>query len=247
MRGEPSFQTVLEEYLDIEVMHPGGLDITRELARMCDVGPSKRVLDNSAGTGESAIHLAETFGCEVVGVELSRDLVERAKRKLEGRDLPVEFREGSAHRLPFEEGSFDIVLSEFSLSLMDKEKAIREMKRVLRRGGMLGLHDVCWKKEAPRWAREELMRVESARPETAQGWEEMVKAEGLKEVRTVDRPNLISKWIRKLFKDLGVIGQLDLVSKIRRRWNIRAYLAIRRSRRIYKRWMDYQVVVGKKE
>ncbi|MFP4546356.1 MAG: SAM-dependent methyltransferase, partial [Methanomassiliicoccales archaeon] len=73
MRGEPSFQTVLEEYLDIEVMHPGGLDITRELARMCDVGPSKRVLDNSAGTGESAIHLAETFGCEVVGVELSRD------------------------------------------------------------------------------------------------------------------------------------------------------------------------------
>jgi ubiquinone/menaquinone biosynthesis C-methylase UbiE len=86
--------------LDLPVLHPGGLDATRDLARLCHVGTGSLVLDVASGTGESACFLAEEFGCKVTGIDHSDYMVETARRKAEERGLKTEFKKGDAHDLP---------------------------------------------------------------------------------------------------------------------------------------------------
>jgi ubiquinone/menaquinone biosynthesis C-methylase UbiE len=78
----------------------------------------------------------------VVGIDLSPVMLDIARRRaLElGRD--VDLREGDAHELAFEDGSFDSVVSTFSLcNIPDPDRALSEMNRVLRTGGKLILVD----------------------------------------------------------------------------------------------------------
>jgi cyclopropane fatty-acyl-phospholipid synthase-like methyltransferase len=62
-----SLESLIEnEDLGIEILHPGGLDITRELAGLCNIKENAFVLDVASGTGESACYLAETLGARIV-------------------------------------------------------------------------------------------------------------------------------------------------------------------------------------
>jgi SAM-dependent methyltransferase len=79
------------------VLHPGGLEGTRELAELCRVSSGKRVLDVASGTGERACYLAEVFRCKVTGIDHSGYMVEMAKRKAEKRGLAVEVGLDSQH------------------------------------------------------------------------------------------------------------------------------------------------------
>ena len=61
--------------------HPGGAALTRYLGAALHLGPDQRVLDVAAGQGTSAIHLAQCFGCTILGIEYSRVTVERATQR----------------------------------------------------------------------------------------------------------------------------------------------------------------------
>ena len=58
--------------------HPGGLALTAGLGELLEIKPGLRVLDVAAGKGESAIFLAGTFGCEVVGVDFGAENVKES-------------------------------------------------------------------------------------------------------------------------------------------------------------------------
>jgi SAM-dependent methyltransferase len=104
--NRPSLENLIEnENLGVEILHPGGLEITNELALMCQVGKETTVLDVASGTGESACYLAEHFGCHVVGVDASDYMIERAKQKAAARGLYIEFHHGDAHELPFDDNT----------------------------------------------------------------------------------------------------------------------------------------------
>lgn len=149
-KRRPSLENLIEgEDLGLEVLHPGGLDITKELAEFCHIGKDTTVLDVSSGTGESACFLAEKFGCQMTGVDVSDYMIEKARRKSEERGLTVAFKQGDAHNLPFEENTFDAVISECTTCLLDKERAISEMVKVAKSGGYVGIHDICWKEDTP--------------------------------------------------------------------------------------------------
>ena len=96
-----------------------------------ELGPNSRVLDVAAGTGGSALFLAERFGCEVVGIDYSRESVAlanaaAAEAGLAGR---VRFELGDAEQLPFDNGSFDAVICECAFcTFPDKTKAAAEKK-----------------------------------------------------------------------------------------------------------------------
>ena len=107
--------------LALEILHPRGLEITRDLAELCQVTKGARVLDVAAGTGESACYLAESFGCRMVGVHLSDYMVQKARQKSREKNLDIQFTVGDAHRLPFDVGIFDAVLSECTVCLLNKE------------------------------------------------------------------------------------------------------------------------------
>ena len=105
--------------------------------------PGSRVLDVCCGTGASAIPAAEIVGPNgsVSGVDLASNLLELARAKAKQRGLEnVDFQTGDLTNLPFDDASFDATVCVFGIFFVpDMESALRELKRVLRRGGSLAI------------------------------------------------------------------------------------------------------------
>jgi arsenite methyltransferase len=125
--------------------HPGGAKLTGRLIRSLGVGPCDNVADVACGLGSSSLQLAREAGCRVVGIDLSTESVEAARRAAEevALDDSVRFLVGDAEALPLEDASVDGVLCECSLcTFPDKRAAAAELARVLRPGGRLALSDM---------------------------------------------------------------------------------------------------------
>ena len=100
-------------------------------------GGSRKILDIGAGTGFLSIMLAE-LGYRVVGIDISEEMMERAKKKAQDMGVEAEFKPGDAENLSFETGSFDAIVNRAVLwTLPNPEKALAEWKRVLKPGGIL--------------------------------------------------------------------------------------------------------------
>jgi ubiquinone/menaquinone biosynthesis C-methylase UbiE len=128
-----------------DALHPGGTDLTARLARALDVGPGDLVLDVGSGLGTSAVAIARTTRCDVVGVDLSSANVEDATARAAeaGLDRHVRFLAGDAEKLPLADASVAGALSECSFCLFpDKRQAAAELARVLRPGARLALADI---------------------------------------------------------------------------------------------------------
>jgi ubiquinone/menaquinone biosynthesis C-methylase UbiE len=109
-----------------------------------------KVLDIGCGVGTDAFDLAERVGPSghVTGADFSEYLVAEAIRRAAGRNLSVSFEVGDAQNLRFPTETFDAVRTERMLMhVPDAEKAISEMARVLRRGGMMAVIDFDWESQ----------------------------------------------------------------------------------------------------
>jgi SAM-dependent methyltransferase len=102
-------------------------------------GPGEDVLDVACGTGNAAIPAAEA-GARVVGLDLTPELFARARERAGDAGVEIEWVEGDAEALPFADASFDVVLSTFGCMFTPRHQvAARELARVLRPGGRLGI------------------------------------------------------------------------------------------------------------
>jgi len=128
-----------------DVLHPGGLVLTERLGTVMGLGPDDRVLDVACGRGAPAMHLAERFGCHVTGLDYGTENVAAAQALAVDRGIArlTTFRQGDAELLPFDDATFDAVISECSFcTFPDKSTSAAEMARVIRPGGRLGLADI---------------------------------------------------------------------------------------------------------
>jgi len=135
-----------------DVLHPGGLALTRHLGTLIGLRQTDQVLDVACGRGASAIHLAKCFGCRVTGIDYGPENVAAAEADAAAHGVAhlTAFRRGDAERLPFAAGSFDAVISECSFcTFPDKATAAAEIARVLRPHGRLGLTDMTMKGALP--------------------------------------------------------------------------------------------------
>jgi len=116
------------------------LQITGEaLCEAVDLRSGERVLDVACGNGNAALAAARRFA-RVTGVDYVPALLARAGSRASADGLPIELREGDAEALPFPDGAFDVVLSTFGVMFApDQERAARELVRVCRHGGRIGL------------------------------------------------------------------------------------------------------------
>ena len=125
--------------------HPGGLALTERLGELLHLNPDDRVVDIASGTGASALHLADRFGCRVTGFDLSQRNVDRANGQAARIGLAerVRFECGDAERLPLPDESVDALVCECAFcTFPDKPEAARELARVLRSDGRVGLSDI---------------------------------------------------------------------------------------------------------
>lgn len=108
---------------------------------------TERVLDVGCGMGADVFELAAHVGKtgHVTGVDSSASLIEEARRRAQGRDLPVTFEVGDAQALQFADGAFDAVRTErLLMHVPDADRAFSEMVRVLRPDGRLSVFDFDW-------------------------------------------------------------------------------------------------------
>jgi SAM-dependent methyltransferase len=101
--------------------------------------PGERILDVATGTGWTARRVAARRA-SVVGIDLGAELIAAAKALADDTRLALDFRVGDAERLPFEDASFDAVISTCGVMFASNPEAVAaELARVCKKGGRLGL------------------------------------------------------------------------------------------------------------
>ncbi|HEY7377610.1 MAG TPA: class I SAM-dependent methyltransferase [Steroidobacteraceae bacterium] len=109
------------------------------LAEACDLRFDERVLDVAAGNGNATLAAARR-GCHVVSTDYVPELLHRGAERARAERLDVEFHFADAEALPFEDASFDAVLSTFGVMFApDHATSALELARVCRPGGRIGL------------------------------------------------------------------------------------------------------------
>ena len=133
------FDRIAPVYDAMNRVMTAGLDRRwRRLAVEAVVQPGYRVLDACCGTGDLAI-AAEREGGIVTGLDFSPRMLERARRK----SSTIEWLEGDLLALPFPDGGFDAATVGFGVrNVADLERALAELRRVLRPGGRLAILEI---------------------------------------------------------------------------------------------------------
>ena len=244
----PSLEALIEgEDLGLETLHPGGLGITRELAGLAAIAPGTTVLEVAAGTGETARLLALEFGARVTATDVSPHMIAREREKLVPLQPAVRIVQADAHRLPFRTDSFDAAFSECAVCHFDKRLSIAEMTRVVRAGGRVAIHDLCWKEGAPASLKGCLLDIEREKPETIVDWIRVFENAGLSEVRALDRSDLMVDWIQDVRRVLGSARYFRIIITVLKRWGIGGLRTIFESERIFSSpFLGYALILGVK-
>jgi SAM-dependent methyltransferase len=236
--------------------HMGGLSTTKELIELCRIDERTHVLEVGSGTGATARYLAKKLGCRVMGVDIRPSMIDRARERAARARVQerVEFRVASATDLPFEDGSFDVVLVESVTTFIeDKAAAIGEYARVLKPAGCVGLNEEIWHKTPPPREIVEYAALTwdvRAKILTLKGWVELLQASGL----TVELASPRRYGPLTDFSELARYGCRDFLTMLWR--SMRLYFSsasfrkyMRERRRLPKGiwdYLGYALLVGRK-
>jgi arsenite methyltransferase len=239
--------------------HSGGWTATAELVELCHIRPEMRVLDVGCGIGKTACFLTKRHGCHVVGVDLSARMIGWAEEtgRQEGVANRVEFRVADARDLPFEDESFDVVISESVLSFVsDRRKALREYLRVTRPAGYVGLNESsCLAPPSAEMIAFIDRTFVGASLDTVDTWQQRLIDLGLKDVevrahRLTPRGEVLDRirWFgwRGLFRNIGHMVSFSVASPANRRV-LKGYMDV--NRRIPPAFYEqyaYGIYVGRK-
>jgi SAM-dependent methyltransferase len=134
----------------VDEFHIGGVQATDEIVERAGIAPGARVLDIGCGIGGAARRVAALRGASVVGVDLTPEFVDTARRLSALVGLDAEFRVGSAVDLPVEDRGFDAALMlHVGMNVPDKARIFAEAARALRPGGTFVVYDVMTFSDAP--------------------------------------------------------------------------------------------------
>jgi len=113
--------------------------VGEDLCEALDLRAGQKVLDVAAGNGNATLAAARRW-CDVVSTDYVPSLLERGRLRADADGLSVAFREADAEALPFDDATFDVVVSTFGVMFTpNQDRAAAELLRVCRRGGKIGL------------------------------------------------------------------------------------------------------------
>ena len=114
-------------------LEPGALEFLSRIP----IEPGVRALDVACGAGQTAIPMSRA-GAKVTGVDIATNLIGQARARAQAENLDARFEEGDAEMLPFEDGSFDLVISLIGAMFAPRPDLVAaELKRVCRPGGKI--------------------------------------------------------------------------------------------------------------
>ena len=115
------------------------LPLGPRLVEASGIAPGMRVLDVAAGTGNASLPAAQA-GADVTASDLTPELLEAGQRRADAAGLTLAWVEADAEHLPFDDASFDVVISSIgAMFAPHHQQAADELMRVCRPGGTIGL------------------------------------------------------------------------------------------------------------
>ena len=209
-KGVP-LESVTEDVLqEHDQDHFGGIEANDILADKAGIRREHHVLDVCSGMGGPARYLAHRIGCRVTGLDLTRSRYDSAIRLTQLAKLTglVDFRLGDALNMPFEDGSFDVVIGQEAwCHVPDKARLIAESARVLKPGGAIAFTDIL--RREPLQAAE-LQRMQEGMPfptlETLDGYGRLLTQNGC---MVIVRDDLSEHWSQILVQRLAMYRSLE--------------------------------------
>ena len=200
--------------------HIGGLEATEVILELCHISKGMYVLDVGCGAGITPVFIAKRYGCRVVGVDISEGMVKRSKERIKRERVTdrVEFRVADAQDLPFDDNSFDAVITESVTAFPeDKQKAVNEYVRVTKSGGYVGLNESTWLKVPPppelvAWASQDLGA--NVKPLTSSEWVGLLEAAGLREMVVRTYEIKVQEEARGIYRRYGCRGMLGIMFRM---------------------------------
>jgi ubiquinone/menaquinone biosynthesis C-methylase UbiE len=133
-----------DDLAPVDEFHHGGRAATAAFAPRLNLQPGMHLLEIGSGIGGPARYFARHHGCQVTGIDLTEEFVAVARMLTSrlGMDGQISFEQGSALSMPFAAASFDVAtLLHVGMNIADKDQLFREVRRVLKPGGIFGIYD----------------------------------------------------------------------------------------------------------
>lgn len=161
--------------------HMGGLQATKKLVKLCHIDKDVFVLDVGCGIGTTTCYMAK-YDCYITGVDIREEMIAKSKKRAQRKGVQdkTEFQVADAQDLPFEDATFDVVVSESVTAFVpDKKRAITEYVRVVKPQGHIGLNETTWITPPPQELVTYLSHTTGVNPESPEGWETLLSNSGL--------------------------------------------------------------------
>ncbi|MEK3904300.1 class I SAM-dependent methyltransferase [Paenibacillus sp. FSL H8-0048] len=197
-------------------LRPGGVAATNWLIRQAKLSKDSRVLEVACNMCTTSIQLAREYHCQITGIDMDPRALAKAEQNIRDAKLEryINVRQANAMKLPFEDNSFDVVINEAMLTMLNqaaKQKAVAEYFRVLKPGGVLLTHDITFAKENMAEELAELRKTihVNVEPLPVADWEGLFNTTGFKLVEhATGSMSLMS--ITGMIRDEGVAGTLRI-------------------------------------
>lgn len=197
-------------------LRPGGVAATDWLIRHAMLTKDSRVLEVACNMCTTSIQLAREYKCQITGIDMDPRALEKAAKNIKAVNLEdyIKVRQANAMKLPFEDNSFDVVINEAMLTMLNqaaKQKAVAEYFRVLKPGGVLLTHDITFAKNNMAEELAELRRTIhiNVEPLPVADWEGLFYTSGFQKAEhATGTMSLMS--VKGMIRDEGVIGTLRI-------------------------------------
>ncbi|CAL9759419.1 unnamed protein product [Musa acuminata subsp. burmannicoides] len=181
----------------------GGIETTKEFVAKLELKPGQKVLDVGCGIGGGDFYMAENFDVDVVGIDLSINMVSFALERAIGRKCAVEFEVADCTKKTYPEHTFDVIYSRDTiLHIQDKPTLFRSFFKWLKPGGKLLISDYCKKLGAPSDDFAAYIKQRGYDLHDVDAYGQMLKNAGFNKVIAEDRTN---QFLEVLQRELDAV------------------------------------------
>ncbi|GAA4080797.1 class I SAM-dependent methyltransferase [Amphibacillus indicireducens] len=233
-------------------LRPGGVEATDWLFNHVPFNKNQQILEVACNQCTNAIELVKKTGCSITAVDLDKQVVEIARKRVEAGNLTdqITVERASALNLPYPDQSFDIVINEAMLTMLgdkQKVKAISEYYRVLKPGGVLLTHDVKLADGNMVEVVKDLQKAihVQATPHDEAGWREIFKTAGFENLKIATGPMSLMNPLG-MIRDEGLGRTIKIFCRAMKKENRVYFKSMYRFFKANKSNLGYIAIVSKK-
>ncbi|KAM6568127.1 hypothetical protein CsatB_016112 [Cannabis sativa] len=180
-----------------------GPETTKKFVEKLELKPGQRVLDVGCGIGGGDFYMAENFDVEVVGIDLSVNMISLALERATGLKCSVEFEVADCTKKTYPHNSFDVIYSRDTiLHIQDKPTLFKSFFKWLKPGGKVLISDYCKSAGTPSIEFSNYIKQRGYDLHDVEAYGQMLKNAGFEDVIAEDRTNL---FIAVLQRELDVV------------------------------------------